>query len=79
MSRLQEATQRLEAALMRLEKAAASYAESHDETAVREERDRLSVELAETQAENERLRDVNDTISGRLDSAISRLKSVLEV
>ncbi len=78
MSRLQDATQRLADAVTRLEKAASAEALQRDDPEVRAQRDRLSAELAEVQAENARLRETNEAIAGRLDAAIAKLKSVLE-
>lgn len=78
MSRLQQATQRLDHAVSRLENAIAAQPPLRDDPATRAERDRLGEELAEARAENDRLRETNDAIAGRLDTAIHRLKSVLE-
>lgn len=78
MSRLQQATQRLADAVTRLERAASSEALHRDDRDLAEQRDRLSAELAEAQAENARLRETNEAIAGRLDAAIAKLKSVLE-
>lgn len=72
MSKLSDATERLQAAVARLELAAEAQLR---DGAGREE---LQSELATAQAENERLRRTNADISGRLDAAIDRLKTVLE-
>jgi len=78
MSRLDQATQRLADAVTRLERAASPEALQRDGRELQEQRDRLSAELAEAQAENARLRETNEAIAGRLDAAIAKLKSVLE-
>jgi len=78
MSRLNQATERLAQAVTRLEQAVSNEALQRDEAGVRQERDQLSTELAEAQAENARLRETNEAIAGRLDAAIAKLKSVLD-
>jgi FtsZ-binding cell division protein ZapB len=72
MATLDQALQRLETAVDRLERASemhlAQDADKHE----------LERQLAEMKSENERLRDANDDIAARLDAAIGRLKNVLE-
>lgn len=64
---LEQATQRLQTALDRLEKAV----ESRDGGDVR-------AALDAAQLENAALRDLTQTVAGRLDSTISRLKTALK-
>jgi hypothetical protein len=73
MSRLDEATQRLERAVARLENAATaeSASENADDRHLREELSAARKEHAELQA-------VTRDVSVRLDTAIARLKTILE-
>ena len=68
MSELATAREQLEQAISRLEKALATRG---DDAA-------LERALADARAETKNLRQVADTVSGRLDAAIGRLKSTLE-
>ena len=68
MSQLEQATQRLDAAIARLEQAAATGGEA---TAV-------SAASAEAEQDNALLRDRAEAVAGRLDKAIDRLKTLLE-
>jgi hypothetical protein len=68
MSQLEQATQRLDAAIARLEQAAAAGGEA---TAA-------SAASAEVERDNAVLRDRADAVAGRLDKAIDRLKTLLE-
>lgn len=70
--RLDAATQRLHAALSRIEIALTNRLPA-DADRVRE----LTEELAATRNENQELAAVNGTIAARLDSAIDRLRAVL--
>ncbi len=68
MSELATAREQLEQAISRLEKALSTRG---DDAA-------LERALADARAETKNLRQVADTVSGRLDAAIGRLKSTLE-
>lgn len=68
MSELATAREQLEQAISRLEQALATRG---DDAA-------LERALADARAETKNLRQVADTVSGRLDAAIGRLKSTLE-
>jgi len=68
MSELATAREQLEQAIARLETALATRADSAE----------LERALAEARAETRNLRRVADTVSGRLDAAIGRLKTTLE-
>ena len=67
MSQLEQATQRLDAAIARLEQAATGG-----------EAVAVSAASAEAEQENARLRDRADAVAGRLDKAIDHLKTLLE-
>jgi ribosomal protein S4 len=73
MSRLDEARQRLQAAVVRLERAVELSRRQSSERA------ELARSLEEARAEGKALREVSATLSSRLDSVIGRLKSVIEV
>ncbi len=66
MSQLEQATQRLDAAIARLEQAAGGEAVA------------VSAASAEAEQENAQLRDRADAVAGRLDKAIDHLKTLLE-
>jgi len=66
---LKQATRRLETALSRLEQAIKSRGDAGED---------LRSALESAQHENAALRNLTDTVAGRLDSTISRLKSVLK-
>jgi DNA replication initiation complex subunit (GINS family) len=68
MSRLEQATERLQSAIERLEEAAAK----------RNSPSELETALEQAREEKDVLRDVNTMVSRRLDAAISRLKAALE-
>ena len=72
MTRLEEATQRLQAALDRLEQAAARRSADTPDTVD------LQAEIATLRRENAGLRELGGSVSGRLDAAINRLQLVLE-
>jgi hypothetical protein len=79
MSRLEEASERLETAVARLESAAtASAAGTGDERADEKLAGELTDALQATQAEYAALKDVTDSVSDRLGAAIVRLRGVLE-
>ena len=73
MSRLDQAAQRLQSALDRLDKAVAARAEQGGGTD-----DDLRAALAQTKGENARLQATAGQAAERLDAAISRLRAVLE-
>lgn len=73
MSRLDDARQRLEKAVARLERAV-QVSRAHSV-----EREELSRALEEARAEGKALREVSSTLSNRLDTVIGRLKAVIEV
>jgi cell division septum initiation protein DivIVA len=68
MSELATAREQLEQAISRLEQALATRG---DDAA-------LERALADARAETKNLREIADTVSGRLDAAIGRLKATLE-
>lgn len=75
MARMQQAQQRLEAAINRLDAALQQRmgAETeHPDVA------RLSAELASAQASYAELRDVTGAVAGRLDNTIERLNKLLK-
>lgn len=72
MTRLEEATRKLQAALDRLEQAAARRPAEAPDIAD------LQAEIATLRRENAELRELGGSVSGRLDAAINRLKLVLE-
>lgn len=78
MSRLHDATQRLDAVLDRLERAVTARAADPAGTAGGSDDAGLRAALAKAEAENASLQDLAETVSGRLDDAIQRLKTVLE-
>lgn len=73
MSRLDQAAQRLETALDRLDKAVAARAEGGGGTDAE-----LRAALTRTKGENARLQATAGQAAERLDAAISRLRAVLE-
>ncbi len=78
MSQLQQATQRFEKALARLEVAAKSYAARAGDAKMHEKlNEGLTEALQATQAEYAALREVSRTVSKRLDETIGRLRGVL--
>ena len=70
MSRLEEALERLERAVTRLEAASAVEAASTEPSA--------ALRLAESEAENQRLREAAGEIAARVDNALGRVERVLE-
>jgi hypothetical protein len=74
MAELSAAVERLARAVNRLETAAQRRNAQH-----RTDRTRLAAELAQAREEYAALADVTDRVSLRLDGAIDRLKTVLEV
>ena len=79
MSQLEEATQRFEKALARLEAAAKNYVARSDDSKMHEKlNEGLTEALQATQAEYAVLRDVSRKVSQRLDETIGRLRGVLE-
>ena len=70
MSRLEEALERLERAVARLETANAAAAAAAEPA--------VALRLAETEAENRRLREAADEIAARVDNALGRVGRVLE-
>ena len=70
MSRLEEALERLERAVVRLEAANAAAAPAVEPA--------VALRLAETEAENRRLRAAADEIAARVDDALGRVGRVLE-
>jgi len=71
--RLERAQEQLDNAVARLEAAQVSRGASSggDQT-------QLAQQLESAQAENNSLKSVNETVSGRLDATIGRLKTILE-
>ena len=61
-----------------MEAAVEARSGGRDDPGIRADQETLSAELAAAQEENARLRETNDDIAARLDTAIARLKSVLE-
>ena len=79
MSQLEEATQRFEKALARLETAAKNYVARNGDVRMHEKlNEGLTEALQATQAEYAVLRDVSRKVSKRLDETIGRLRGVLE-
>ena len=70
MSRLEEALARLERAVARLETAGAGGAAAAEP--------RAALRLAESEAENRRLREAAGEIAARVDNALGRVGRVLE-
>jgi hypothetical protein len=70
MSRLEEALERLERAVSRLEAVSAAGAAKSDLSSARR--------LAETEAENRRLRSAAGEIAARVDKALATVERVLE-
>jgi len=70
MSRMEEALERLERAVARLEAASAVGAAGAEPSA--------ALRLAESQAENRRLREAAGEIAARVDNALGRVGRVLE-
>lgn len=78
MSQLEEATERFEKALARLETAAKNYAARAGDAKMHEKlNEGLTEALQATQAEYATLREVSHTVSKRLDETIGRLRGVL--
>lgn len=73
MSQLEEATQKLQTAIDRLDRAAAARKGGSESQDVE-----LRAALLDTKQQNARLQAVASQASGRLDSAISRLRAILE-
>lgn len=71
--RLEVASQRLQAALSRIESALANRLPAGEADRLRELTDQLSA----TRAENQELAAANVSVAARLDSAIDRLRAVL--
>jgi len=71
--RLERAQQQLDNAVSRLEALHATKGASSGEGSVQ-----LAEDLESAKAENESLKVMNETVSGRLDSTIGRLKLILE-
>lgn len=79
MTRLEQASERFEKALARLEAAARAYAGRAGDARMHERlNEGLTEALKATQAEYAALRDVTQTVSKRLDATIDRLRNVLE-
>ena len=74
-SRLQQAQQRLESALNRLDAAIQDRLAQGDSS---DDLQALQKELEESRANEERLQDVTETVAGKLDAAIERLQRVIE-
>ena len=74
-SRLQQAQQRLESALNRLDAAIQDRLAKGDPS---EDLQALQKELEKSRDNEERLRDLTETVSGKLDAAIERLQRVIE-
>jgi chromosome segregation ATPase len=85
MATLDDARRRFEAAVDRLEAAAEAAARRADAdptiaeelAAVRADRDRLAVELADLQRHHDTLRSVADAASRRLDGTIERVRALM--
>ena len=71
MAELNQATQRLQAALDRLEQAIDARVAGADGDG------ELRQALESARAENDRLKQVADTVAGRLDDTIARLKATM--
>lgn len=80
MSRLHQASERLKAALERLEMVAESAIEQQSQTNASdaEEVESLRGQLAAMRADYDRLTQTTETVSRRLDGAVDQLKLVLE-
>ncbi len=74
-SRLQQAQQRLESALNRLDAAIQDRLAKGDPS---EDLQALQKQLEESRNSEERLRDVTESVAGKLDTAIARLQRVIE-
>ena len=74
-SRLQQAQQRLESALNRLDAAIQDRLAKGDPS---DDLQALQNELEKSRENEERLRDVTETVAGKLDAAIERLQRVIE-
>jgi len=78
MTRLEQAKERLEKAMIRLDAAARrSAAHASGDHAAEQLAESLTEALQATQAEYAALRDVTETVSNRLDAAIDRLRGTL--
>ena len=79
MSRLQQASERLKAALDRLETVAESAIEHKSQSNVSDmaEVDALRGQLSAIRADYDRLTKTTETVSARLDGAVDQLKFVL--
>jgi len=79
MSRLQQASDRLKAALDRLETAAESAFErkSQSDVSDMQEVEDLRAQLSAMRADYDRLTQTTETVSARLDGAVDQLKFVL--
>ncbi|MCC9625851.1 hypothetical protein LPB41_29600 [Thalassospira sp. MA62] len=79
MSRLQQASDRLKAALDRLETAAESAIERQgsDDGADQQQLESLQAELTALKADYSRLTETTETVSARLDGAVDQLKIAL--
>jgi chromosome segregation ATPase len=79
MSKLEEATTRLTAALEALEKAAAPMARDRVKLAeLTKERETLLARLAELEEESRSLASANEEIETRLDGAIGEIRAALD-
>ncbi len=78
MSKLDEAEQRLQRAVVGLEEAARAVASSAASTAASAPDPGVSEALASAQARNTELENVNAALAERLDGAIARIKTILE-
>lgn len=74
-SRLQQAQQRLESALNRLDAAIQDRLAKGDPS---DDLQALQTELEKSRDSEERLQDVTEAIAGKLDAAIERLQRVIE-
>jgi chromosome segregation ATPase len=79
MSRLQQASDRLKAALERLEMVAESTIADKNQQVVSDPREveDLRAQLAAMRADYDRLTEATETVSARLDGAVDQLKFVL--
>ncbi|MBX2833061.1 MAG: hypothetical protein KTR23_18210 [Rhodospirillales bacterium] len=79
MSRLQQASDRLKAALDRLETAAESafVRKSQSDLSDSQEVEELRAQLSSMRADYDRLTQTTETVSARLDGAVDQLKFVL--
>ena len=79
MTRLEQASERFDKALKRLEAAARAIAARSGDAKMHEKLNQgLTEALQATQAEYAALRDATRTVSGRLDETIDQLRNVLE-